>query len=192
MINKGFTIIELITVISIIGIMAGMTVVVFRKQDDAREVDQAARALVDIFKQAQTAALTRAQVAVDGNSAVEAYTVVFGCSTTPCNAQVIPEADIKVFNLSDKPVASFYFPADIVLTSISKDNDDENFVTAFDIPRGDMTILKNDDARSDWTGNEAIVKINKVGSADDAISRCVKINSISGRIDIGQCPEPQG
>lgn len=170
--RSGFSIIELITVISIMGIMATFTFVAFRGQKEARLVNQAAATVVDVLKQAQTRSLTSTLVADDIQGSAGAYVVGFDCGVTSCTITIGPEGA--------KPDQITTLPDKISLADAGLD-----YLFAFDAPRGDMRFLDK------GTGNlstelDRVVRVQYFGMPDK--DRCVMINRISGRIDVGQCP----
>lgn len=174
--RPGYTLIELLMVIAIMGIMATFTFASFRGQDQRRSVEQAATTVVDALKQAQTLALTRTSI----TGSVKAYVVDFDCSATPCLIKITAE-DISGPTPDPAPeeIAIIALPDKIGLTSTGL-----GYSPVFSSPRGDISFL--DGNRNPWSETNLAIRVQYFN--DPSNDYCVEINKISGRIDIDQCP----
>ena len=170
--KRGFTLIEMMLVMVIIGIFSSLTVVNFRGNEKNSEVKRDALSLVDGIGQMQTAALS-GQI-INGNPPTKYFVDIENCLT---DCQFILSATVS--------------GADVVLDTVDLDNsivqvfeaDSSSASSGVNIalkpPRGNLSIFADGD-----TDSQSSISIKLSHKSDTSIIRTISISSITGRVDI--------
>lgn len=172
---SGFTLVEMLVVMSIIGIFSSFLVVNFRSQENQRQLKNGALALLDGIKKAQTLALSGSTLvsdAVDYGLLVNpAYNFVNGSKSCQLGCIYAQKAD-----------ASVYFLEALDFPNVTLDNSAVNFAVGFSLARGNITMAKGSTVLSQFT-------IKLYHSKQPSLAPyCVNIATVSGRLEAILCP----
>lgn len=168
--QKGFTLFEMLVVIAIIGIIAALILVRYREGQKTYTLSQAAQILVSDLRQAQTMAITGAEVS--GYPQIGGFGIYINNSTNPysyslflntasdlsgCPNGVVPEAVLKTVNLSsgisiDNSATNVFFAPPSPKTCINNNSSDSITYT--------LTQTSNDNT------TKVIIIIDKYGKID--------------------------
>jgi len=164
----GFTLIELIIAIAIVGFFSSFMVVNFRANEKVRTFKNQAMLILDGVKKVQTMALSGTRF---NGQLPKAYGfTIDACQPGNCRFNLVadPGGEAEVINLEtvnlderagidSGAVEIFFFP-----------------------PRAEASIKINGDS-------EDAVEIKLINVDENIEPLCVKVNRISGRMDIGSC-----
>ncbi len=172
----GFTLIELIVVIAIIGFFSSFLLINFRSNQKTSEVRQQALLVVDMIKTAQTMALSGQTIKdAQGNDVKpDVYTAAAGCPLpSTCLAAVIP-GDLQSGQDATKFIIlpnSIQFIGDIRVFSFS----------------GSRASLKIStvDANGEYEQPETTMRLQNIDNP--LINQCITVNALSGRVDLVNC-----
>jgi len=167
----GFTLIEMMIVISIISIFSSMTVINFRANEKSKELDNQALILLDGIKKTQTSALA-------GKLIDDELPVAYRIEVAPCLSNCS-------FDLKIEPLGESLYTLETSELSKSKIsivdenvNDIDKVLNINISPfRGKMSMFFNGAPT-----NVASIRLEHID--DSSISKLITINAISGRIDI--------
>lgn len=171
--ESGFTLIELVVVIAIIGFFSSFLLINFRSNQKVSEVRQQALLVIDLIKRAQTMALSGQLV--EGAKPI-GYGSAAACLVNgrPCLGLMVTTNDGENWNV----VTQSDFSKNIKLVG-------PIYLFAFSGSRANLEI-------SAVEGSDLISvqdAVLRVESVDDAsIAQCIGANALSGRIDLIDCP----
>jgi prepilin-type N-terminal cleavage/methylation domain-containing protein len=172
-IKNGFTLIELIVVIAIIGFFSSFLLINFRSNQKVAEVRQQALLVIDLIKQTQTMALSGQLV--DGARPV-GYGAAGVCvsSDKPCWKLIVTTMDGESWDIVSQSELSknVKLVGDVHLFSFSGTRANLE-ITAFQ-SSGEVVV------------QDAVLRIENIDDA--SIAQCVGANALSGRIDLIDCP----
>lgn len=172
--DSGFTLIELIVVIAIIGFFSSFLLINFRSNQKVTEVRQQALLVIDLIKRAQTMALSGQTV--DGVKPV-GYGAAVVCldNGNPCQGLVV-----STINEEDGwgIVTQSELSKNVMLAG-------PIYLFAFSGSRANLEITAFEGS-SETVVSEAVLRIENVD--DRAIAKCIGANALSGRIDLIECP----
>jgi prepilin-type N-terminal cleavage/methylation domain-containing protein len=171
--QSGFTLIEMMIVVSIIGIMSAMTIVNFRSNEKEREMDNQALLLLDGIKRMQTSSLSGGLV---NGQVPMSYRIVVDKCLSSCSYDLIASTTSSLISIGD----SIGLPASAVdIVDELEVSIGDNLLIEIFPPRGKM-VLYIDGIVSPT--NEAIIKLEHIG--DSGVVKKVRTNGISGRLDL--------
>ena len=170
--QSGFTLIELMIVISIIGIFSALTIVNFRGNEKTREMNNQALLLLDGISRMQTSALSG--TIINGQVPI-AYRLLIDKCLANCSYNLSASTTIGLINIDDITLKNSV--VDIINSNgISLGN---NLKVEILPPRGNLAIYVDNNPPLD---NEITIKLSHVDNP--AIVKKIRINGISGRLDI--------
>ncbi len=169
----GFTLIELIVVIAIIGFFSSFLLINFRSNQKESEVRQQALLVIDLIKRAQTMALSGQLV--EGVSQVS-YGAAAICISPgkPCWTLVVATANGADWNTVSQSELS---------NNVKLAGDIHFFVFSGSRANLEITAFTSN---GEVTVQDAMLRIENV--SDPSINQCVGANALSGRIDLIDCP----
>jgi prepilin-type N-terminal cleavage/methylation domain-containing protein len=171
--KNGFTLIELMVVIAIIGFFSSFLLINFRSNQKVAEVRQQALLVIDLIKRAQTMALSGQTV--DGERPV-GYGAVAICPNNddPCLGVIAITDDGENWKMVTGTELSknIILEGDIHLFAFSGSRANLEIIAIID---GHETIIQ-----------DTVLRIENV--SDSTIAQCIGANALSGRIDLIDCP----
>jgi len=173
-IKNGFTLIELIVVIAIIGFFSSFLLINFRSNQKVSEVRQQALIVVDLIKQAQTMALS-GQVVEGIRQVGYGAGVICLNNNNPCWGLVV-----STINEEDgwNIVTQSALSKNVTLAG-------PIYLFAFSGSRANLKITAFEGS-SETMVDEAVLRVERVD--DETITQCISANALSGRIDLIDCP----
>lgn len=170
---SGFTLIEILIVISIISFFSAFLVVNFRSNEKLKEVKNQALVVVDGLKRVQTMALT-------GEKVEEIYPLRYIFSINKCSDGNCYYG-IKRDDVDRDPFETVDLKNMVVEIMDGNGRSVQSLDASFLPPRANIKLLAG------GITEEATIKLIHI--KDDNLTRCIKINSISGRIDVLTCSQ---
>lgn len=169
---RGFTLVELMIVMAIIGIFSSLTIVNFRGTEKIRAIDHQSLLLLDGIKRIQTSSLSGKVV---DNQVPIAYRLKINKCSADCYYDLSAKTATGEVNIDH--VLLEQSAVDIV--SSSGNSLGNNLVIEISPPRSNIKIYINDNP---IIGQEVLINLQHTDNS--SISKNVRINSLSGRIDI--------
>lgn len=172
--QNGFTLIELIVVIAIIGFFSSFLLINFRSNQKVSEVRQQALLVVDLIKQAQTMALSGQLV--EGVKPI-GYGAAVVCldNGNPCQGLIVSTVNEEDgWNIVTQSALS----KNVTLAG-------PIYLFAFSGSRANLKITAFEGS-SETMVDEAVLRVERVD--DETITQCISANALSGRIDLIDCP----
>ncbi|MBP6943067.1 MAG: prepilin-type N-terminal cleavage/methylation domain-containing protein [Candidatus Buchananbacteria bacterium] len=174
--NRGFTLIELIVVLSIMMVMTSIVTIQFRRQDRHQELRYQAQLVQDLLRQAQTRVL--AGVRVDGVLPAF-YGAAVGCLPEGCQtfliAQLPTETDIRILE-------TLTLPPEMRFDNLNTPtlDGDGGIIAFYELPQARLQLIERG-----VPVTTAVIKFEHTATGVDP--ECLTINTISGRIDLSTC-----
>ncbi|MFA5029199.1 MAG: prepilin-type N-terminal cleavage/methylation domain-containing protein [Patescibacteria group bacterium] len=172
--TAGFTLIEILVVIAIMGALSSFLIINFRVNEDSRKFKNDSLLVMDGFKKAQTMAL--ASQLVEGRAPVGYAVLLDDCSFGSCSYEIASYGgDKKDFsNQSDfKTIEKVNLSEEVELKA-------KNSRIIFFPPRAESVILVN----GEITNYLPVELRHKKGKL---LPICVTVSGMSGRIDSSPC-----
>lgn len=171
--SKGFTIIEMLVIIFIIGIISTTLVVNWRRNEKRYLVQRVAQEIAQNIRKAQDLALTSKKIS--GQEMPYGYGVFFSKDSNNFYIIFGNIADDKKYQTSDILVENVELDSQIQIDSLSSgQNNDLNIL--FSIPDGFTSF--------DPTGTSATIVIKKIGTTCPSVSCKSIIVKDTGQINI--------
>lgn len=163
--KKGFTLVELLVVISIISIISGVMVVNFRTSEQTNKLQRSAQQVVQGLRKAQGMALFSSE---HGGEVYDYYGIYFDTQGMPGSYHVFASPN-KAYNPPSETVEIVNLEAGIVIDSVVP-NEDNKLNIVFSPPHAFVEF-------NPTTPTQAVITIKKKDGICPQDCRYIKINN---------------